>query len=418
MTTFFWDLPSPSDDDDSNRLEPAAQSGLGPLPESPSETVLYSRPVPPTDFRSELQASRVYTRTSTLLSHPTAQAANSDGRRAHSFSSEAALFETASLGSSLTLLDSKASTQPSNQSTIYVAPPTAASAADYSVDAALYSFRPSSSYSLSSISSPHPSHHPHHYYNRSIHTLPRPLSRPLPAANPSLPRYSNLNFSAQRARPRSLFIQPPTLTEIHDKISLLHACRYGDTQAVSTLLSQGVDPNSRDTTTPWQEYEAAAIHIATIQGHYDVVRTLLHHGARVDEPFRGFRRPLHESVRRGDNPMTILLLDNGAAVDARDESGYQPLHVAVMENSVPCAKLLVWAGAPVNAVGNDFLTPLHHVAMLSGNMELVELLVGHGANILVRTRWLLGNKLAREIAREKGHGRMETRLIELENLAR
>lgn len=134
----------------------------------------------------------------------------------------------------------------------------------------------------------------------------------------------------------------------------------------------------------------------------------------MDEPFRGFRRPLHEAVRIGDSALTILLLDNGAPVDCRDESGYQPLHVAVMNGQVACAKLLVWAGAPVNAVANDFLTPLHHVAMLNGSMELVELLVQNRVDVRIRTRWLLGNKLAREIARERGHTAMEARLIELE----
>ena len=184
-----------------------------------------------------------------------------------------------------------------------------------------------------------------------------------------------------------------------------------------SLLSQGIDPNTRDSTTPWpwSEHGAAAIHIATMRGHYDVVRILLHHGARVDEPFRGFRRPLHEAVRIGDHQLTILLLDNGAAVDTRDESGYQPLHVACMEEHVTCAKLLIFAGAPVNVVGNDFRTPLHHVATNNGNMELVELLVTNGADAGVRTRWLLGNKLAREIAREKGYEEMEARLIALEN---
>ena len=122
-------------------------------------------------------------------------------------------------------------------------------------------------------------------------------------------------------------------------------------------------------------------------------------------------------MRRGDSALTVLLLDNGAAVDARDERGYQPLHVAVSANEVACAKLLVWAGAPINAVGNDFLTPLHHVASTSGNMELVEVLIEHGADVQVRTRWLLGNKLGSEIAREKGYGVMAGRLRALESAA-
>ena len=283
---------------------------------------------------------------------------------------------------------------------------------EHSVDAAMYSFRPPSVHSASSTPSNITSH-PRNAYHRDLHSLPRPLGRPLPVANPPVARASNLNFSAQRARPRSN-LQPLTLAEIHNRLSLLEACRCGDTERVTELLSEGVDPNTRELSSSLQQHGAAAIHIATIKGHYDVVRSLLHHGARVDEPFRGFRRPLHEAVRRGDSALTVLLLDNGAAVEARDERGYQPLHVAVMANELACAKLLVWAGAPVNAVGNDFLTPLHHVASLNGNMDLVELLLEHGADVLVRTRWLLGNKLASEIARGKGYRQIEARLGELE----
>lgn len=355
------------------------------------------------DFLSELQASGVYTRA-------TAPQLNNDfRRRRRSFHSEAAIIDTASFGSSLTLLDSRASTHPSNQSTLFIAPQITPSAAEYSVDAALYSFRAPSLHSLSSTPGHHISTHPRHAYNMDIYSLPRPLGRPRPVANPPAGRTNNLNFSAQRARPRS-YLQPLTLSEIQDRISLLQACQYGDTTRVTELLAQGVDPNTREFS-----HGAAAIHIATIEGHYDVVRSLLRHGARVDEPFRGFRRPLHEAVRRGDSALTVLLLDNGAAVDARDERGYQPLHVAVTANEVACAKLLVWAGAPINSVGNDFLTPLHHVAFTSGNMELVDLLIEHGADVHVRTRWLLGNKLGSEIAREKGHRAMEVRLSGLDS---
>ena len=166
--------------------------------------------------------------------------------------------------------------------------------------------------------------------------------------------------------------------------------------------------------TPWGPTGAAALHVATMAGHRPIVRELLRRGARVDEPFRSWRRALHESCRRGDPHVTKLLLEHGASVDPRDESGYTPLHVAAMNARAGCARLLVRAGAEVDATANDFLTPLHHVAMLNGDEEVMEVLLEAGADVRVRTRWLLGNKLAREIARERGYEAMERRLRSVE----
>ena len=274
------------------------------------------RILPQPHFLRELQASRVYSRNANRQ-----HSSDAWSRRPPSFASEAAFIETSSsFGSSLTLLDSKASTHPSSQSTIHVAPLTAPSAAEHSVDAALFSFRSPSAYSLSPRAG-------RQNYGQDIYSLPRPLGRPLPAAGPALPRPADLHFSAQRARPRSE-LQSLTSADIHGRFSLLQACHYGDVELVEALLAQGVDPNTRDFSSIGQMYGAAAIHIGVLCGHYDVVRALLRNGARVDEPFRGFTRPLHESVRRGDSAIIGLLLDNGAALDARDERGHQPLHVA------------------------------------------------------------------------------------------
>ena len=401
--SFLWDGPSP--DEEIDVFDPGSADQA--------------------DYDSELQASRVYTRTRrrTAPSSTTGLAPSVTSRKPRSLStSSASILDTVSPTSSLTLLDSRRSTNPSER-TIVVLPSTAASAAEYSVDAALYSFRAPSFGASSTNAAPHtllPHYSPHEpRFHRPLDSLPRPLARPLPAGPPpSTHRVNYSNFAAQRARPRPLSFESPTISDIQNQINFIYACRYGDLSTVSDLLAQGIDPNTRDSTRPWpwSEHRAAAIHIATINGHYDVVRTLLVHGARVDEPYRGFRRPLHEAVRRGDSALTVLLLDNGAAVDARDQTGYQPLHVACMEEQVNCAKLLVFAGAPVNTVGNDFRTPLHHVATNNGSMELVELLVANGADIKVRTRWLLGNKLAREIAREKGFEEMEARLVGAESM--
>ena len=337
----------------------------------------------PGDFHNELQASRVYART------------RQNRSRSSPTPSTFADFDTLDgiSGESITLLNSKGSTQ-STTSTVLQTP---------SLGGLTHS-----TLSLTTAFSATARRRPR---RNSFSLLPVLRDPAAPSATSNI-----LPFSAQRVAPRqpnprfSIPLPPPSHTSRRDQLRLIRACATGSLVTVTALVAAGTDPNSRDQPTSWSERGAAALHVATMAGHRDIVRELLRRGARVDEPFRGWRRALHESCRRGDAPLTRVLLEHAAPVDSRDESGYTPLHVAVMNERVACAHLLVGAGAAVDAMANDFLTPLHHVAMQSGNEELTALLLEAGADTRVRTRWLLGNKLAREIARERGYEMMERRL--------
>lgn len=94
---------------------------------------------------------------------------------------------------------------------------------------------------------------------------------------------------------------------------------------------------------------------------------------------------LHVASATGRTRMVQLLLDAGANVDAITRSQLRtPLHLACLNERVDAAKLLLnCATCDVNAKDRNGETPLH-MAVGTGNVKLVALLVRHGADVNVR----------------------------------
>ncbi len=86
-----------------------------------------------------------------------------------------------------------------------------------------------------------------------------------------------------------------------------------------------------------------------------------------------------------------------------------PLHSAAAARSMPIARLLLERGAPVNArqgSSEGGFTPLMEAA-LNGQVEMVELLMRHGADASLKDR---DGKTAADHARERGHAGLAGRL--------
>lgn len=186
--------------------------------------------------------------------------------------------------------------------------------------------------------------------------------------------------------------------------------------AVNLLLVRNAEINAID------EVGYSALHLAAEHGYYNLAKTLLDAGCKVDyreptddpypktklcdEPLRLALRSRHYDVarlllERGADPnkkyffgseinfatdveSLELLLAFGANTEARDRSGITPLMRAVRTNgNIDSVLLLLQYGANVNAmtdVRNDYRTVLHY-AVLSGNASLVTLLIKQGARV-------------------------------------
>ena len=138
-----------------------------------------------------------------------------------------------------------------------------------------------------------------------------------------------------------LFGAAPPATE-----SLFQAIQNGDTASVKRLLNQGIDANAQDADgTP-------ALMSAVLYGGADCVK---------------------------------LLLDRGANPNGRNAAGATPLHWAVPDAAK--VKLLLAAGADANAKSTNLQrTPLLVAASYPGSMEVLRLLLEHGADIHTKDR--------------------------------
>jgi ankyrin len=174
---------------------------------------------------------------------------------------------------------------------------------------------------------------------------------------------------------------------VHDmyEIILLHSASYqGMPEMVGMLLDHGVKLNAKN---HWGE---TVLHVVS-RGRQDpqsgvcLADLLLKHGADVDARSTDHCTPLHLSSCFGKVGIVQLLLDHGADVNAETEEGLTLLHQVsfgryeLLEDGVRVTELLLEHGAEVDTRDKDQWTPLH-VASYFGNVEIVRLLLDHGAD--------------------------------------
>ena len=217
-------------------------------------------------------------------------------------------------------------------------------------------------------------------------------------------------------KPRYLFFWVPVLIigtvglageskEVNElNKSLLQAVADGDIGTVKSLLSQGAEVGTADSS------GKTSLHIASGAGHKEIVELLLVHGADVNAGAYYIRTaaefamnsghteivelliskgadisPLHLALYMKNEAKARSLIEGGADVNKRTPYGTTPLDRAVNANLRDIVRLLLDGGADVNAKDNWDWTPLHSSIYSSKDMAelkaMVELLMAHGANV-------------------------------------
>jgi len=185
-------------------------------------------------------------------------------------------------------------------------------------------------------------------------------------------------------------------------ISLYLAVQRGDLDQLERHIFWDSDINNR---LPNGLYP---LHVAAEKGRIIMVRTLLRHGASIDQASAGGDTALDLAILNGRTQIAEVLLDEGAALapsalllkaaragvtdrdtvrllielgadtEFTDAAGDTPLMVAIRQDNHRLVTHLVNEGADVNARGSDGQTALS-VARELGFGELISLLERQGA---------------------------------------
>uniref|UniRef100_A0A8C2H9T7 Ankyrin 3 n=1 Tax=Cyprinus carpio TaxID=7962 RepID=A0A8C2H9T7_CYPCA len=156
--------------------------------------------------------------------------------------------------------------------------------------------------------------------------------------------------------------------------SYLRAARAGNLEKALDYIKSGVDINICN------QNGLNALHLASKEGHVEVVAELIKIGATVDA--KG-NTALHIASLAGQADVVKELVYNGAIINAQSQNGFTPLYMAAQENHLEVIKFLLDNGASQSIATEDGFTPLA-VALQQGHDQVVSLLLENDTKGKVR----------------------------------
>ncbi|CAN0103727.1 unnamed protein product [Scytosiphon promiscuus] len=160
---------------------------------------------------------------------------------------------------------------------------------------------------------------------------------------------------------------------------LHYAAKHGRVTVTETLLAAGADLNLR-----FGDDEISPLDTAAGEGHLDVLKAMIEHGADVDAASPNGRTALIYAVSQNKVGAIDVLVGAGAKLAARDVVGRAALHHAAHRpRHFEAALCLLNLGAEANALTNLGQAPLHYAAAQAGKKgtaDMVDLLIRWGAD--------------------------------------
>jgi cytohesin len=159
-------------------------------------------------------------------------------------------------------------------------------------------------------------------------------------------------------------------------MTLAVQCLDRSAKAVAPLPSPGSSvPVSEQENAPW------SLQYATSHKQAGVLSMVLNMGVDVNALGSDGNRALDIACLKGDPASAGILLEHGANPNLRNKTGSTPLHDAALSGNKEVIEMLLARGADVSAQDSESKsTPLHYAASF-GRLEAVRTLVEHGADV-------------------------------------
>ena len=156
------------------------------------------------------------------------------------------------------------------------------------------------------------------------------------------------------------------------------AAGRGNVLVTKFLLEKGADPNTKCNEAKTPLYDAVT------REHLGITELLLHHGANVTLPSIDGETPIHHAIIVGNAKMLELLVsaDPQALSHTNVMATEPPLITACKLQKAALVKVLLNRKADPNVCNKDSMTPLA-VASCLENLEIMELLIKHSANMML-----------------------------------
>ena len=149
----------------------------------------------------------------------------------------------------------------------------------------------------------------------------------------------------------------------------LGAVAEREISVVLLLLESGIDIETKD------EDGSSALHLACLEGHFEIARILLGAGANPNAKDNIGDTPLVLASLHGHGWIVQILLEYGA-----DASSGNPLSLALSRDDWQVATILLMGGADPDIILENGKTVLAH-AVTTGKIELVKLVLQAGADV-------------------------------------
>ena len=132
--------------------------------------------------------------------------------------------------------------------------------------------------------------------------------------------------------------------------SLFKACIYGDVKLLKRSLKDGGNVNKQFRKWP-------PLRWAIQEGHLNIIKVLVDHGANIKKRYSDGCTPLEQAVCEEHTSVIKYLINCGVDVNQKSSNNGTALHMACAYGQLEMAKLLIKNGADPKRRDNDGWTP-------------------------------------------------------------